>query len=292
MSIDVLQEKIRKAKNPAVLELCVSVHDIPDHVLQAAPSSAAAMGIFCRELLCALKGFVPAVRFGFGCFSLLGPEGISQLQQTIRCARENQYYIILDAPEILSPGAAGISAELLFGEEAAFDCDAVVVSSYLGSDGIKPFLPFCKKGKKDIFVVCRTGNKSAPELQDLLTGSRLVHGAAADLVNRYTSGTVGKCGYAGIGILASAGAADSLRSLRGKYPQLFLLLDGYDYPNANAKNCSFAFDKVGHGAAVCSGSGIYAAWKQTEGNGSDYIEQAVASAERMKKNLLRYISVL
>lgn len=292
MSIDVLQERIRKTKNPSVLELRMSIRDIPPHVAEAAPSTAAAMGVFCRELLSALKGIVPAVRFSLGCFALLGPDGLGQLQQTMKFAQELQYYIFLDAPEILSPKAAEISAESLFGENAIFACDAVVISSYLGSDGIKPFLPFCKKRKKDVFVVCRTGNKSAPELQDLLTGSRLVHSAAADLVNRYTAGIIGRCGYAGIGVLAAAGAADSLRSLRGKYPQLFLLLDGYDYPNANAKNCSFAFDKVGHGAAVCAGSGICAAWRQTDGDGTDYIEQAVASAERMRKNLLRYISVL
>lgn len=292
MSIDILQEKIRKSKNPSVLELNVDITEIPGHIREAAPSSAAAMGIFCRELLASLKNVIPAVRLSFGCFALLGSEGIAQLQETLKAARELQYYILLDAPEILSPKAAGTTAEFLLGDETQFPCDAVVISGYLGSDVIKPFLPYCKKGKKDIFVVCRTGNKSAPEMQDLLTGSRLVHAAAADHVNRFTAGTVGKCGYAGIGLLAAAGSAESLRNLRGKYPQLFLLLDGYDYPNANAKNCSFAFDKFGHGGAVCAGGSIYGAWIQAETEGVDFAEQALSAAERMKKNLLRYISVL
>ena len=292
MSIDVLQEKIRKSKNPSVLNLCPTVQDIPGHILDAVPSAAEAMGVFCRELLSELKGVIPAVRFSFCCFSLLGPGGLEQLQKTIAFAREHRYYVILDAPEILSPEEAAYASQMLLGECSGFECDAVLISSYLGSDGMKPFLPYCKKDKKDLFVVCRTGNKSAPELQDLLSGSRLVHGAAVDLVNRYTVGTIGKCGYAGVGVLVSAAAADSLRMLRGKYPQLFFLLDGYDYPNVNAKNCSVAFDKVGHGAVVCAGSSIFAAWKQTENQGADYLEQALASAERMKKNLLRYISVL
>jgi len=292
MSIDILQEKIRKSKNPSVLELNVEMSEIPGYIREAAPSSAAAMGIFCRELLTGLKGVIPGVRVSFGGFALLGSEGIQQLQLTLNMARELQYYAILDAPEILSPKAAGATAQLLLGDETQFPCDAVVISGYLGSDIIKPFLPYCKKGKKDIFVVCRTGNKSAPELQDLLTGSRLVHAAAADHVNRFTAGTVGKSGYAGVGVVAAAGSAESLRNLRGKYPQLFLLLDGYDYPNANAKNCSFAFDKYGHGGAVCAGSSIYGAWIQAESEGADYVEQALSAAERMKKNLLRYISVL
>lgn len=292
MSIDVLQEKIRKAKNSAVLELGMAASDIPAPVLEAAPSVPAALGYYCKELLTALKGIVPAVRFRFGCFALLGPEGLTILQELLHIARENQYYILIDAPEILSVTAAEYTAQMFFGQNSLFRCDGVVISGYLGSDVLKPFLPYCKKEHRDVFVVARTGNKSAAELQDLLTGTRLVHTAAADHVNRYTAGTIGKCGYAGIGLLASASSADSLRTLRGKYPQLFLLLDGYDYPNANAKNCSAAFDKFGHGAAVCAGSSIYAAWKSQESDNPDYLEAAVAAAQRMKKNLTRYISVL
>ena len=140
-------------------------------------------------------------------------------------------------------------------------------------------------------MVARTGNKSASELQDLLAGGRLVHAAAADHVNRYGADTAGKSGYTRVGVLAPASSAESLRMLRSKYPKLFLLLDGYDYPNANAKNCSFAFDRFGHGAAVCS-SAIATAWKQDESDGLDYLDHAKAAADRLKKNLTRYVTVL
>ena len=120
----------------------------------------------------------------------------------------------------------------------------------------------------------------------------MVHIAAADHVNRYGGDTAGKHGYTRVGLLAAASSADSLRNLRAKYPKLFLLVDGYDYPNANAKNCSFAFDKFGHGAVVCAGESISAAWKQIESDGNDWLEQAKSAAERMRKNLTRYITVL
>ena len=103
---------------------------------------------------------------------------------------------------------------------------------------------------------------------------------------------VGKCGYSQVGALAAASAADSLRSLREKYKRMFLLLDGYDYPNANAKNCRFAFDRLGHGAAACAGISITAAWKEAQTDGTDFVEQSLAAAERMKKNLTRYTTVL
>lgn len=288
MAVDILQEKIRKTKNPSVLELGISLSELPPQF----EHTAAGYADFCRELLAGLKGMVPAVRVGFGAFALLGAEGMEALVQTLKFATEQGYYVLLDAPEILSVQAAKNTAEALLGENGAYACDGVVISGYLGSDVIKPFLPYCKNGKKDIFVVVRTANKSAPELQDLLAGSRLVHIAAADHVNRYGSETAGKFGYTRVGVLAAASSAEALRTLRGKYPKLFLLLDGYDYPNSNAKNCSYAFDKFGHGAAACAGLSISCAWKQAESDGQDFVDYALTAAERMKKNLTRYVTVL
>ncbi len=285
MSVDVLQEKIRKTKNPSVLELNLSLADLPPQF----ESSSDGYGAFCRGLLESLRGIVPAVRFSFSAFALNG--ALEQLKQTMIFAAEQGYYVLLDAPEILSPAAAKMTAEALLGEGSEYVCDGLVISGYLGSDVIKPFMPFAKKLQKDLFVVTRTANKSAPELQDLLSGTRLVHAAAADHVNRYGADTAGKFGYTRVGILAAASAAESLRSLRAKYPKLFFLLDGYDYPNANAKNCSFAFDRYGHGAAACS-SAMAVAWKQAESDGSDFADHAKAAAERMKKNLTRYVTVL
>ena len=291
MSVDILQEKIRKLKNPSVLELAPIFSELPPHIAQEEATPAAACVRFCKELLEQLKGIVPAVRVSFAAFVLLGPEGIGGMIQVLQSARENGYYVLLDAPEALSPRTAAAMAEGLLGQGSAYHCDGLVIGGYLGSDVIKPFLNYCKAGK-DIFVVARTANKSAPELQDLLAGSRLVHAAAADHVNRYGADTAGKSGYTRVGILAAASSAESLRSLRSKYPKLFFLMDGYDYPNANAKNCSFGFDKFGHGAAACAGTSICNAWKEAESNGSDYLTHAQSAAERMKKNLTRYVSVL
>ena len=288
MAVDVLQEKIRKLKNPTVLECALPLADLPPQFSR----NADGYGTFCRELLHGMKESVPAVRISFSAFALLGADGLAELEKNLHTAAELGYYVLLDAPELLSPGMAAVAADTLFGEKSQFPCDGLVISGYAGSDIIKPFLPYCKKAQKDIFVVARTANKSAPELQDLLTGSRLVHAAAADHVNRYGGGTEGRFGYTQVGILAAASSADSLRSLRTKYPRLFMLLDGYDYPNANAKNCSHAFNKFGYGAAACSGTGITCAWKQNQSDGSDWLTHAVDAAERMKKNLTRYVTIL
>ena len=288
MSIDLLQERIRKMKNPSMLELAMPLCELPSQYEQ----TAAGYGTFCRELLDGLKDTMPAVRVSFAAFTLLGTDGISELALTLNAASELGYYVALDAPEIASPMMAKVIADSILGEGSSFSCDGLIISGYAGSDIIKPFLPYTKKQKKDVFVVTRTANKSAPELQDLLSGTRLVHTVAADHVNRYGEGTEGKHSYTRVGILAAASSAESLRTLRAKYPRLFFLVDGFDYPNANARNCAQAFDKYGHGAAACGGTAITCAWKKAESDGSDWLAYARSSAERMKKNLTRYITIL
>lgn len=286
MSIDMLQEKVRKTKNPSVLYLDGVTDWIPTHIRNAEESDCAAYGKFCRSLLSELKGIVPAIRFSFGGFSLLGAEGMELLSALMSEADRLGYYVLLDAPEMLNPQSAKQVAATL---DHNFSFDGLIVPSYLGTDTVKPFLPLCKEGKA-LFPIVRTANKSASEVQDLITGGRLVHTAVADLTNRLGEQMVGKCGYSNVGAVASASAADSLRTLRTKYSRLFLLLDGYDYPNSNAKNCSFAFDKLGHGAIACASESILNAWQ--EGEAEDYLRLSVEAAQRMKKNLTRYITIL
>ncbi len=288
MSVDLLQEKIRKTKNPAVVVFEAFPEWIPPRLLDECGVPQALETLY-TELLSRMKGHVGAVRFGFGSFALLGVEGLSTLSRLLGEAKRQGYYVLLDAPETLSALAAKNAAASFAAQDTLYPCDGFVVSSYLGSDILSGYLPLCKQGKS-LFVVVRTANRSAPEMQDLLSGGRLVHTAAADIVNRLGESRIAKCGFSHVGVLASASSADSLRSLRGKYPKLFLLLDGYDYPNANAKNCSYAFDKLGHGAAACAGASVVAAWSGSEN--ADYAEAAVEALQRMKKNLTRYITVL
>lgn len=291
MAVDILREKIRKKKNPSVIDLSVVPSRLPPHLLAEEGSTSAAVIRFCGELLQALRDTVPAVRLGFASYAMLGTEGLDVLSCVLRMAGEAGYYVLLDAPELYSPAAAAAAAEGIFGGDSPYPCDGLVLPVYAGSDIIKPFLPYCKDGK-DIFCVVRTANKSGAEIQDLLSGTRLVHAAAADMVNRFGGDTTGKSGYSRVAIMAAASSAESLRNLRAKYPRLFMLLDGYDYPNSNAKNCAYAFDKFGHGAVACAAASVTCAWQEADSDGRDYTVHAVAAAERMKKNLTRYVTIL
>ena len=291
MSVDILHEKIRKLKNPSMIDFGVEKDAIPAHILEEEPHYLLAYSRFCKELMEGLKDLVPAVRFNFDTFALMGEDGISSLTHLLRLAKEWGYYVLLDGPGILSPWGADLAADSIFNGDM-FPCDGLLIEPYIGSDAVKPFLPYCKEKDKDLFVVVRSSNKSALEFQDLYTGSRLAHSAVAEMVNRLGETLYGKCGYSRLGAAVSAGSPTSVRTLRGGYNRMFLLVDGIDYPSGNFKNASLAFDRFGFGAIVCAGPSVTAAWKEAESDGTDYVSYAVKAAENMKKNILRYVTIL
>ncbi|MBR5529088.1 MAG: hypothetical protein IKU57_01300 [Oscillospiraceae bacterium] len=292
MSVDKLQERIRKLKNPSVVDFNMLPEHIPPYIQERDTFFVSAYEYVCTELLAGLKDIVPAVRFSLGALSLFGPDGMVVLQKLLLAAKKLGYYVLLDAPDAFSRQDTVRSAELLFAENSDFAFDGLIVNAYIGSDSIRPYGEKMKNADKDLFVIVRTSNKSAPELQDLLTGTRVMHMAAADVVNRYSETMVGRSGYSKIGAVAAASSASCLRNIRAAYKSLFLLLDGYDYPNANAKNCSYAFDQLGHGAAAIAGISVTAAWQEQPVDQREFVRLAIESAERMKKNLLRYITIL
>ncbi len=291
MSIDKLQEKIRKTKNPHAVDFSVLPSHIPAHIIESESTFASAYKRFCLELLEGLKDTVPAVRFDFGEFSLLGTEGLIALEQVLSFAKSCGYYVLLDGVESLSAQSAYRASEILFSHHCPWCFDGLIIPACIGSDAIRPYVSRLKEMNKSLFIVSRTANRSAPEMQDLLTGTRLAHVAKTDIVNRFAEPLIGRYGYSQIAVMAGASSADSIRTLRSKFKSIFLLLDGCDYPNANAKNCSHAFDSLGHGALACAGVTVTAAWQETN-EPDKYVELAIESAQRLKKNMSRYITIL
>ncbi len=307
MSIDALQERIRKLKTPVMVGLDPYLPILPPHIVRDAfaqhgqtPYAAAkAYERFCVELLDALKDRVPAVKLQSACFEALGADGIAIMQKLSACAKERGYYVLIDSMRGDVGSVAEIYAQAMFGTVSVgetahrlYDCDALTVNGYLGSDGVKPFLPYCKHDGKNIFLLLKTSNKSSREVQDLLSGDRVVYTAMADLAMRWSVDLFGKNGYSEIGAVVGATFPQTMRLLREKYDRLFFLVPGYGAQGGTAKNVQFAFDRFGHGAIITASRSILCAWQKAGSDGTDYLSQAVAAVEKMKNDITRYVTIL
>lgn len=291
MSIDRLQNKIRKMKCPIVLDFQLDESLVPQDFMAHEKSFLKAYVRYAITLMDGLRDTIPAVRFHFSEYAVMGTEGIMSLVSLLDYARKQGYYVLLNAPEALSAQQASNNANAFLSEDSHWQFDGLILSQFIGTDAIKPYVSLQKPANKGLFAIVRTGNKSGPEMQDLITGGRLVHMAQTDLVHRIAEPNIGRSGFCTLGVMAAATNANSLQNLRGKFKYLFILVDAFDASNANAKNCAMAFDNLGHGAAVCVGSTITGAWKDAEA-GESPIEAACQAVEKVKRNLSRYITVL
>ena len=310
MSIDLLQSKIRKLKCPILVGLDPTPELIPPALLAdcsqgAAPGPEAlaeAYFRFCKGILEGLRRAVPGVKVQAACFEALGWPGVKAMQEVLALAKKLGYYVLLetlrsDVGHIAALTAQAVFGGLRVGEETVFPypCDGLVLTGYLGSDGVKPYLPYLRGPEpKNIFIVVKSSNKSSPELQDLISGDRVVHRAMADLTLRWSMDLFGKCGYGEVGAVVGLSSPTAIQELRRRYDTLFFLVPGYGAQGGVAKHAAYAFDRLGHGAAVCASRSIIGAWREAPADEGepDYLQAALAAVEKMKKQLENYVTVL
>lgn len=308
MSFEVLQDKIRELKNPAVAGLDARVEYVPPYILEkyiaqygeTRKAAAEAIYEFDCGLMDALAGIVPAVKPQAAYFEMLGWEGMEVLERVIRYAKEKGFYVIADVKRgdigtTATAYAEGWLGGVQVGETfcPGFEADSVTLNGYMGSDAIKPFLKECQQRDKSLFVLVHTSNASSMELQDMVCGDRLVYKVMGDLTDRW-GGTqeLDKYGYNRVGAVMGATFPSDIREMREHLPHTFFLVPGYGAQGGTAEDVHYAFDRYGHGAIVNSSRGIMCAWKKTGGDGHDYQEAARASAIAMRDDIAAYTTIL
>jgi orotidine-5'-phosphate decarboxylase len=239
----------------------------------------AAIETFCRGVLEAVAGVVPAVKPQSACFEVYRERGVKLYFELVRAARSAGLLVIGDVKrgDIGSTALAYAAGHL--GHPAA--PDAVTVNGYFGADGVEPFLQAARATGAGVFVLVRTSNPSAAAVQDFAdaTGRRFYEHIAAQVAALgEAEGLVGRCGYSCLGAVVAATYPDEARRLREIMPRQLFLVPGYGAQGASAADCAAAFKPDGTGAIVnASRSVIYA--HRAPGAPKDW-KQAVADAAR------------
>ena len=140
-------------------------------------------------------------------FEALGSDGWRALEAVSGYARDAGLLVIADAKrcDIGSTARAYAAAflETRDGEPAL--ADALTVSPYLGRDSLDPFLAVCRRDGAGLFLLVRTSNAGAAELQDaVLADGRPVWRHVAELVDQWGEDLVGARGLSNVGAVVGA----------------------------------------------------------------------------------------
>ncbi len=234
--------------------------------------------------------FAVAVKPQIAFYEQWGPEGIAAYEHAIACAHDAGLLVIGDVKrgDIGSTAAAYARAHLGWPPDPGVPrhafADAITVNPLLGTDSVAPFLEAASKGGAGLFVLVRTSNPSAREIQDLATGGRPLHETLADLVVAWGAATRGRSGYSSVGAVVGATAPRELQRLRECMPDTWLLVPGVGAQGGTAREVAPAFDRRGLGALVNSSRGILYAFGDPDA--SDW-KSAIRDASRRLRDDLR-----
>jgi orotidine-5'-phosphate decarboxylase len=204
--------------------LCLGLDPDPARLPAGIASDIHGIALFCKEIIEATRRHVAAYKLNFAFYEALGAEGWSMLQQ-VREAVPAGMPVIADAKRGDIPNTSRAYASAIF-EKLRFD--AVTVTPYVGWDGLAPFTAHAGKG---VFVVCKTSNPGASDLQD-----RLIDGEPLYLwVARHALSLKSE---ADIGLVIGATQPEALRTVRALSSSVLILAPGVGSQGASAAEAS------------------------------------------------------
>jgi uridine monophosphate synthetase len=189
--------------------LCVG---LDPHASELPRPSAAAAREFCLRLIEQTTSFAAAFKPNSAFFEIYGAEGMQVLQDVIAAVPAG-IPVLLDAKR----GDIGSTAQAY--AQAAFEAlgaGAVTVNPYLGSDAIAPFIA---NPTKAAFLLCKTSNPGAADVQDLPANGTAIYLHVADLARQWNT-------RGNIGLVVGATYPEVLAETRAAAPELWFLAPG------------------------------------------------------------------
>ncbi len=199
------------------LEASIELHDSLlcvglDPVRESVPAKYTSITDFGKSIIDATHDLVCAYKPNIAFYEALGSEGLEALVETLA-------YIPDNIPVILDAKRADIANTSAAYAKAAFEvigADAITVNPYLGSDSIQPFLAYSDKG---VFILCKTSNPSAGEVQDWSRGGEPLYRHIADLARTWA-------GEREIGLVIGATYPEAIADIRIHAPNTWFLIPG------------------------------------------------------------------
>jgi orotidine 5'-phosphate decarboxylase subfamily 2 len=203
--------------------LCVGLDPhIPDLVGTGQlpiPTAASALD-FCLNLVNQTARYAAAFKPNAAFFEVFGAEGWTALKQVIEAINAESHRLGSRIPIILDAKRGDIASTAEAYAKSAFDnlgVDCITLSPYLGKDSIEPFIENQETG---IFLLCKTSNPGAGDLQDLvLESGEPLYIHVARLAQSWNIKN-------NIGLVVGATYPDTLTRVRAVAPDLWFLVPG------------------------------------------------------------------
>jgi orotidine-5'-phosphate decarboxylase len=201
--------------------LCLGIDPDPSSLPAGFGTGLAGLERFTGLLLEAALPFAAAVKPNLAFFEAFGSGGLAALERLVR-------RIPPDVPVIADAKRGDIGSTAARHATAIFDvlgAHAVTASPYLGAEAIEPLLA---RTERFVYVLCRTSNPGAGEIQGLPIAADLTSGRPAEPLYERVAAIAAGWGdrFGTVGLVVGATAPAELAAVRGIAPSLPFLVPG------------------------------------------------------------------
>ena len=249
--------------------------------------AAAAFALFLDQVIEVIRDHAVAVKPNTAFFERYGACGWDCLRQLCAQAHKAGLLVILDAKR----GDIGHSAEsyaegLLGGhpDTPGPYVDALTLNPYLGTDSMQPYLRRVSESGKGVFVLVRTSNASAAEIQDLDVEGRPLHLHVAERVAQWGRELDESGDWSSVGAVVGATRPETAGAIRALIPHAYFLVPGIGAQGAEPDQLRPYFTAQGLGAVVNVSRSILFAY---EGKSGPWPEAIRAACIEMRETLER-----
>jgi orotidine-5'-phosphate decarboxylase len=200
--------------------LCLGLDPDPAALPAGFTGDLSGLERFASGVLDAALPYAAAVKPNLAFFEAYGSPGIAALER-LRARIPADVPVIADAKRGDIGSTAARQAIALFD---ALGADAVTVNPYLGAAAVAPLL---ERLDRFAYVLCRTSNPGAGELQDLVVAADPAVGAPPESLHRRVARSAVGWGPGGtVGLVVGATAPAELAAIRSVAPGLAFLVPG------------------------------------------------------------------
>lgn len=198
-------DRLRAAAKANSSLLCVGLDPEPDRLGEGVDGALR----HCREVVRATADVVCCYKPNSAFWEQYGPEGWAALA-ALRSEIPSPIPVLLDAKRADIGSTMRAYARAIF---ETLQMDAVTVHAYHGRDSLAEFTRYSDRG---VYVVCRTSNPGAADLQHLPAPKRPLYLEVAELAER-----VNEAGN--VGLVVGATAPEQIAEVRGFTSMPFLV---------------------------------------------------------------------
>jgi orotidine-5'-phosphate decarboxylase len=200
--------------------LCLGLDPDPDALPDGFSRDLPGIERFAALVLEAAVACAAAVKPNLAFYEAFGSAGIAALER-LRATIPSDVPVVIDAKRADIGSTAARQAVALFD---ALGADAVTVNPYLGEEAIAPLIA---RADRFAYVLCRTSNQGAGELQGLRVAADATIDAPEEPLHARVARRAVSWGSGGtVGLVIGATAPEELRSIRAIAPGLAFLVPG------------------------------------------------------------------